>query len=70
MYAESSPLEEWPDVPITDIRGGDDLLVSPAWAARAVPDRLGVTSHVIAGAGHSAMLSHPQAVADLLLAAY
>ena len=69
MYTEPSPLEEWPDVPTTDIRGDEDRLVSPAWAARAVPERLGVTSALIRGAGHSPMLSHPRALAALLLAA-
>jgi pimeloyl-ACP methyl ester carboxylesterase len=69
MYTEASPLEEWPDVPITDIRGDDDRLVSTRWAETAVPDRLGVASAVIKGAGHSSMLSHPRTLARLLLAA-
>jgi pimeloyl-ACP methyl ester carboxylesterase len=69
MYEEPSPLEEWPDVPIVDIRGDDDRLVSPAWAARAVQQRLGVGSAVIQGAGHSSMLSHPRELAALLLSA-
>lgn len=67
IYAEPSPLERWPDVPVTDIRGSDDRIVSPTWAARAVPERLGVESMVIDGAGHSSMLSHPRELADLLL---
>ena len=65
MYTEPSPLNEWPEVPITDIRGDEDQLVSPAWAAEAVPERLGVASVVIPGAGHSSMLSHPRELADL-----
>ncbi|GIK77968.1 MAG: alpha/beta hydrolase [Actinomycetes bacterium] len=69
MYTEASPLAHWPDAPITDIRGDDDRLVSPTWAERAVPERLGIASAVIQGAGHSSMLSHPRALADLLLAA-
>jgi len=69
MYSERTPLEAWPPVPVLDIRGDRDQLVSPAWAARAVPERLGVSSRVIAGAGHSSMLSHPDEVAELLLAA-
>jgi pimeloyl-ACP methyl ester carboxylesterase len=67
MYTEVSPLAEWPDVPVTDIRGDEDRLVSPAWAASAVPERLGVASAIIQGAGHSSMLSHPQELAALLL---
>ena len=69
MYSEMTPLRSMPAVPVIDIRGDSDQLVSPAWAAAAVPERLGVPSRVIAGAGHSAMLSHPEAVAALLLAA-
>jgi pimeloyl-ACP methyl ester carboxylesterase len=69
MYTETTPLEAWPEVPITDIRGDDDQLVSPAWAASAVPQRLGVGSHVIEGAGHSSMLSHARELAELLLSA-
>jgi pimeloyl-ACP methyl ester carboxylesterase len=68
IYAEPSPLERWPDLPVTDIRGSDDQIVSPTWAARAVPERLGIESIVIDGAGHSSMLSHPRVLADLLLA--
>lgn len=69
MYTEVTPLAAWPDVPLLDVRGDRDRLVSPAWAAHAVPERLGVRSHVIAGAGHSSMLSHPREVAELLAAA-
>lgn len=68
MYTEASPLKAWPDAPITDIRGDDDRLVSPAWAAKAVPERLGVVSTLIEGAGHSPMLSHPRELSALLLA--
>lgn len=69
MYTEASPLTAWPDTPVTDIRGDDDRLVSPIWAAKAVPERLGVASTVIEGAGHCPMLSHPEALTALLLAA-
>ncbi|ADB51777.1 alpha/beta fold hydrolase [Conexibacter woesei] len=70
MYTETSPLDVWPgDAPILDIRGDRDRLVSPAWAAQAVPRRLGVEPAVIAGSGHSPMLSHPRELAALLLAA-
>jgi pimeloyl-ACP methyl ester carboxylesterase len=68
MYTEASPLRAWSGAPITDIRGEDDRIVSPVWAAKAVPERLGVVSTVIEGAGHCPMLSHPEALATLLLA--
>jgi pimeloyl-ACP methyl ester carboxylesterase len=66
MYAEPSPLPAWPDVPIVDVRGAEDRIVSPPWAARAVPARLGIEPIVIAGAGHSVMLSHPRALARII----
>jgi pimeloyl-ACP methyl ester carboxylesterase len=66
MYAEPSPLAAWPDVPVVDVRGDEDRIVSPAWAARAVPERLGVEPIVIAGAGHSVMLSHPRELARII----
>jgi pimeloyl-ACP methyl ester carboxylesterase len=69
LYTEVSPLNRWPDTPVTDIRGDGDRIVSPAWAAKAVPDRLGVAPTWIEGAGHSAMLSHPSELAALLLSA-
>jgi pimeloyl-ACP methyl ester carboxylesterase len=68
MYTQPTPLQEWPDVAITDVRGDADQIVSPGWAARAIPQRLGVESQVIAGAGHSSMVSHPRELAALLLA--
>jgi pimeloyl-ACP methyl ester carboxylesterase len=67
MYTEMTPLEAWPDVPTTDIRGDSDQLVSPVWARKAVPERLGVESVWIRGAGHSPMVSHPRELAALLL---
>jgi pimeloyl-ACP methyl ester carboxylesterase len=67
MYTEVSPLEEWPDVPITDIRGSEDRIVSPQWAAKAVPERLGIDSAWIRDAGHSPMISHSASLAKLLL---
>jgi hypothetical protein len=67
MYTEPSPLTAWPDVPIVDVRSDADLLVSPAWAATTVPQRLGVESIVLAGAGHSSLISHAPELAAVLL---
>lgn len=67
MYTEPSPLTVWPDVPMVDVRSDADLLVSPAWAAATVPDRLGVTSIVLSQAGHSSMVSHAPQLAEILL---
>lgn len=68
MYTEPSALRAWPTVPAIDVRGSEDRIVSPAWAAEAVPARLGVDSVVIAGAGHSSMVSHPHQLAEIVLA--
>jgi pimeloyl-ACP methyl ester carboxylesterase len=68
LYTEPSPLRAWPEVPVVDVRGSVDGIVSPAWAARAVPARLGVEPIVIDGAGHSSMLSHPRELARIVLA--
>jgi thioesterase domain-containing protein len=67
MYTEPSPLAAWPDVPVVDVRGDDDLLVSPRWAAAAVPQRLGVASIVLPAAGHSSLISHAPELAQILL---
>jgi len=69
IFSEVCPLEAWPDAPVVDVRATEDRIVSPAWARRAVPERLGVASTVLDGIGHSAMLSHPERVAGILLAA-
>jgi pimeloyl-ACP methyl ester carboxylesterase len=67
MYTEPSPLAVWPDVPSIDVRGDDDQLVSPEWAAAAVPRRLGVMPIVLPGAGHTLIVSHAPQLADILL---
>jgi pimeloyl-ACP methyl ester carboxylesterase len=68
MYTETTPLTAWPDVPIVDVRSDEDLLVSPAWAAATVPQRLGVESIVLRQAGHSSLISHADQLAEILLA--
>lgn len=70
IYTESSPLAAWPDVPIIDVRGEDDQLVSPTWAARSVSARLGVAPIVLPDAGHTLIVSHAPQLADILLGRY
>jgi pimeloyl-ACP methyl ester carboxylesterase len=67
MYTEVTPLTAWPDVPIVDVRSDEDLLVSPAWAAATVPERLGVESIVLTEAGHSSLISHADQLVEILL---
>jgi pimeloyl-ACP methyl ester carboxylesterase len=69
LYAEVTPLDTWPDIAVVDVRGGEDRIVSPDWARRAVPDRLGIASVVLDGVGHSVMLSHPDRLTEILAAA-
>jgi hypothetical protein len=57
----------WPDVPVIDVRGGDDQIVSPSWAAEAVPTRQGITSIMLPDAGHTLIVSHARQLADILL---
>ena len=70
MYTEPTPLAAWPDVPVIDVRGEDDQLVSPTWAANAVPARLGVAPIVLPDAGHTLIVSHALQLADILLGRY
>ena len=67
MYTEPSPLAAWPDVPVIDVRSEDDQLVSPTWAAHAIPARLAVAPIVLPGAGHTLIVSHARQLADILL---
>ena len=70
IYDERSPLTVWPDVPVIDVRGGDDQIVSPTWAVEAVPARLGVRSIMLPEAGHTLIVSHARQLADILLGRY
>lgn len=63
---EPCPLASWPDVAGVVIVAEDDRVISPAWAARAGLDRLGVEPIVLPG-GHSPFLSRPGALAEVLL---
>lgn len=65
VMSEVSPLTAWPDLPATYVRCADDAVVDADWAARAVPDRLGIEPTVIPG-DHSPFLARPAALADLL----
>ncbi len=65
LLAEVTPLAAWPDVPSTYVRCADDAVIDAEWAARAVPERLGVEPVVFPG-DHSPPVSRPAALADLL----
>jgi pimeloyl-ACP methyl ester carboxylesterase len=65
LVTEVTPLEAWPDVPRSYIRCRDDRTATPAWAAGAARERLGVDPIDIPG-GHCPMLSRPAELADAL----
>jgi pimeloyl-ACP methyl ester carboxylesterase len=55
---EVTPLEAWPDVPVSSIVCRDDRAVDPDWGRAAARDRLGIRPVEIDG-GHSPFLSRP-----------
>jgi pimeloyl-ACP methyl ester carboxylesterase len=65
LVTEVTPLEAWPDVPRSYICCRDDRTVTPAWAAGAARERLGVEPIEIVG-GHCPMLSRPSELAEAL----
>lgn len=62
---ETSPLKEWPDVPVSYILGTEDRMMPPAWARAAVPERLGVTPIEIP-TGHAPFFSRPELLAGII----
>lgn len=64
--SEVSPLQAWPDVKCTYIVCGEDRCLSPAWCRYAAHKRLGVDAIELPQSSHSAMLSHPTQLADIL----
>src|SRR5262249_849730 len=65
LATEVPPPGAWPDVPRSHIRCRDDRTVTPAWAAGAARERLGLDPIDIPG-GHCPMLSRPVELADAL----
>jgi pimeloyl-ACP methyl ester carboxylesterase len=64
---EPSPLDEWPDVPVSVVLARDERCVNIEWAARAATTfNHGRPPHYIDG-GHSPFLARPAELADLLV---
>jgi pimeloyl-ACP methyl ester carboxylesterase len=63
---EPCPLGSWPDVPTRYVLAAEDRCISPEWARRACPERLGVEPIEISSS-HSAMVSRPELVASILV---
>jgi pimeloyl-ACP methyl ester carboxylesterase len=71
MYAkqavtEITPLQAWPDVPVSYISCSEDRTINPAWWENAVRERLGVEPIRIR-AGHAPYVSKPAELAEILV---
>jgi pimeloyl-ACP methyl ester carboxylesterase len=69
IFSEVTPLTAWPPIEVVDVRATEDRIVSPSWARRAVPERLGIESVVLDGIGHSPLISHPDRLTEIVLVA-
>ena len=67
-FLEPCPFEQMPGVTRVGIVSGEDRLLRPEWLHRAVSERLGVEPTVLNG-DHAPMLSQPDRLAELVLAA-
>ena len=67
-FTRPCPFESLPDIPRLGIIAPEDRLLRPEWLDRAVRERLGVEPTPLEG-DHAPMLSRPERLAELLLAA-
>jgi pimeloyl-ACP methyl ester carboxylesterase len=63
---QSSPLESWPDNPLSYVLCTQDRIIDPAWARVTLPERFGIVPHEI-DSSHSPFLSCPAELAELLV---
>jgi pimeloyl-ACP methyl ester carboxylesterase len=64
---ETTPLQEWPEIPSTAVIGSHDPVINPAWSRRVTPSVLNTTP-IELDCGHSPFLSNTGVLADILLA--
>jgi pimeloyl-ACP methyl ester carboxylesterase len=62
---EPTPLDRWPDVPVSVVLARDDRCVNMEWAVAAATARTGEPPILLPG-GHSPFMSRPAALADVL----
>jgi pimeloyl-ACP methyl ester carboxylesterase len=62
---EPTPLDRWPDVPVSVVLARDDRCVNMEWAVAAATARTGEPPILLPG-GHSPFLSRPGLLADVL----
>jgi len=65
VFAEVTPLTEWPDVPCRSIVCRDDRAIDPDWVRRAAVERLSTTAVEIDGA-HSPFMTRPAELAAII----
>lgn len=65
-FEDSCPIASWPDIPTHVVAARDDRLFPLDFQRQIAQHRLGLDVATIPG-GHLPALSHPQAVADILL---
>ncbi|HZP27377.1 MAG TPA: alpha/beta hydrolase [Acidimicrobiia bacterium] len=63
---EPTPLDEWPDVPVSVVLGRDDRCVNMEWAVAAATARTGESPILLPG-GHSPFLGRPGELAEVLV---
>lgn len=66
-FVQPWPRAAWPQVPTDVVALADDLVLPPALVRRVAGDRLGLPVRTAPG-GHMGMVSHPDELADVLLA--
>lgn len=67
-HNEKTPLDEWPDVPMSFIVSTDDHACNPAWGRKAARNRLGIENcHELIGSDHSPFISRPAELARILV---
>lgn len=66
VLSEISPLQVWPDVPVSYISCSEDRTINPEWWENAARERLDVVPARIC-AGHAAYVSRPADLADILV---
>ena len=63
---EITPLQAWPDLPVSYISCSEDRTINPAWWENAARERLGVEPIRIR-AGHAPYVSRPAELAEMLV---
>ena len=67
VFAETTPLEAWPDVDCRSIVCRDDRAINPDWVRSAARERLGTEAVEIDG-GHSPFMTRPAELARMIAA--